>query len=162
MAWAECASCGGRVDMARKNYIFANGMHQHKKCPTPKTEKKLTSEEALQRRELTDTINKFTKEQGRELTRAEWSRVVNQIKQLKNQGFSYRDQLKVFNWHFHPSKNNEYKGYGIMLYVINRCLQEIEEHEKEKKISEISKGAKDEINRIMEERRKARLRGGLK
>lgn len=153
MAVVKCEVCGQGARTTAKNYVFINGIHQHKKCPA-KADNKLTSEEIKDKKDLTDAIDWTIRKQGKaKLSPAQWSMVTSQIKKLKEQGYTYQDQLYAFKWYFDESKGNEYKGYGIVSYIIEEALQEKNEK------AEINNVSNDEeaLKKYMEQKRKERL-----
>lgn len=147
MARVKCEICGGNVDTLKGNYIFANGMHQHKSCP--RTEAKLSDEEIKDKRDLTDAIQWVTRKQNIFLSKQQWGMINSQIKMLKEQGYSYKEQLTAFKWYFDLSKNNEYQGYGIVGYIIEQALNESKKQDEIKAVT----NKEDEMRRIMEQKR---------
>lgn len=155
MARVKCGICDRYVDTTKGNYIFANGMHQHRKCPIDG--RKLSDKEVKDKTELTDAIKWLTEKQGVHLSPAQWKKINAQIKRLKDEGYNYKDQLYAFKWYFDPDKNNEYKGYGIVAYIIEEAL-----HEREAEIAQSvfgeQIGSEEEMKKIMEKKRKERLK----
>lgn len=151
MAIVKCSICGKGVRTTGGNYVFANGLHQHKKnC----IHNELKPDDSKDRRELTDCIAWLVEHQGKaKLSPAKWSQVTNQIKLLCEQGYSYKDQLYAFKWYFDDSKKNEYIGYGIVAYIIEEALK-ARENEKLIKSAQIDMKA---LNEYMERKRKERL-----
>jgi hypothetical protein len=128
MARVRCEVCGKLVDTQKNNYVFANGCHQHRKCPSQP--QKLSEQDKIDRRNLTLAIESVVVKQlkVKKLTDAQWGKIQHQIKKLKDEGYSYQDQLYAFEWYF--SKNNNYMGYGIISYIIEEALADREKQEK--------------------------------
>lgn len=151
MAVAKCQICGRNVVTTANNYRFINGIHQHVKCPQTS---ELTEEEKKDRKDLLDAINWLVRHQGKpKLSPAQWRKITSQIKRLCDDGYSYKDQLYAFKWYFDDSKKNEFKGYGIIEYIIEEALAEREENEQSKKVV----NDMEAVRRYMEQKRRERL-----
>lgn len=146
MARTKCAVCGKNLDTSRNNSEFVNGVWVHKKCPKTNV---LSEEEKKKYRQLTDEIKNVTDSQNKPLSPAQWRMITSQIQRLKEEGFDYEKQLIAFR-HYFITKGNEYKGYGIMEWVINQCLLEIE-------TENVANIEKDKLKEYMEQKRKERL-----
>lgn len=150
MARTKCAVCGKNLDTSRNNSEFVNGVWVHKKCPKTNV---LSEEEKKKYRQLTDEIKNVTDSQNKPLSPAQWRMITSQIQRLKEEGFDYEKQLIAFR-HYFITKGNEYKGYGIMEWVINQCLLEIETEN----VANMEKDElKDKLKEYMEQKRKERL-----
>ena len=151
----KCEACGKKINTnINNNYNALDGVFTHKKCP-PSNNDKLSPEDVKAKRELTDEIQRFQMEQsnGIDLTTSQWGTVSRKIKELKDDGYSYQDQLFAFKWYFDKAKGNVFKGYGIIGFIIAVAL--VEKHKQE----EISKVVNDEsaMRLSMERKRKAML-----
>jgi len=135
MAREICPLCKKGVLTGKPSCTIVNGTAFHTKCvkkqrqDTKKIELKQGKEAILnavlfKMKEQNPEIDKLTEEQTR--------LICIQIAKLAQQGYSYDVQLEAFKHYF--DKGKEFKGYGIMLYVIEK---EVAEMEKEKKFNKI-------------------------
>ncbi|WP_336786908.1 hypothetical protein [Paenibacillus sp. MMO-177] len=122
MALVKCGVCGSNVNTATKNYVFANEIHQHKKCPKAPV---LSEQETKDRKELTDaiqwaSINRNLNEVGKD--GVNWGLVSKQIKSLSDQGYSFADQLYGFKWLV--DRDNGFWGYGRLEKFIAKAMEQ--------------------------------------
>ncbi|MGE6227594.1 hypothetical protein [Paenibacillus chitinolyticus] len=122
MAIVKCGLCAGNVKTTAKNYVFANEIHQHKKCPKAPV---LTEQEIKDRKELTDaiqwaSINKNLNEVGKD--GVNWALVSKQIKSLQEQGYSFTDQIYGFKWLV--ERDGGFWGYGRLEKFIAKALEQ--------------------------------------
>ena len=153
MAMVKCEACGKKINTTiNNNYNALDGVFTHKKCPA-NSGVKLSVEDMKTKRELTDAIQWINRKQnGSDLTTPQWGLINRKIKELKEDGYSYEDQLYAFKWYFDKSEN-VFKGYGIIGFIIANVMKE--KHKQE----EISKVVNDEqaMRLSMERKRKAML-----
>lgn len=89
-----CTLCGKKVMPTGKNFIMVDGKPYHKKCPTPK--QRLSKEESEMYKKLINGIAYYLKFKPKGYvvdTGLNFKKVINQIKQLKDRGYSYEDQI---------------------------------------------------------------------
>lgn len=119
MARVECAICGSLVNTTANNYVFANGLHQHVKCPAKKNV--LDEEEKKLYRELTDCIKwAYVEHKLGDKTGLNWSLITSQIKKLKEAGYSYEDQIYALKWLV--DRDGGYWGYGRLEKFIEEAI----------------------------------------
>lgn len=130
MARVKCQLCEKFVNTTANNYVFANGIHQHRKCPT---NPKLSEEEKRARKDLTDAIEWLAVKYGKPLN---WGLITSQIKKLLEKGYSHEDQLFSLKWLV--ERDGEFWGYGRLEKFITHAM----EHKKKLEEFEIKKQAK--------------------
>ena len=89
-----CPICGKKVLRTGSNWAVNDGVLIHKKCP--KVTSTLSKEESRDRKMLLDEIANLLAFKPRGYvadTGLNWMKVNRQIKQLKDKGYSYADQL---------------------------------------------------------------------
>jgi len=118
----KCEICGNNVDTGAGNYIFANGIHQHKKCPH---KSKLSPEEIKDRKELTDAIQWVSIKWDASLN---WPLITKQIKVLLEKGYNYQDQLYALKWLV--NKDDKFWGYGRVEKFIEHAMHYKEQENK--------------------------------
>lgn len=94
----KCELCGKRIVPTGKNFVIVNDKPCHKKCPKPK--QRLSKEESEAYKKLTDNITYYLKYKPKGYvadTGLNFKKVINQIKQLKDRGYSYEDQIYVLD-----------------------------------------------------------------
>lgn len=141
MAMVECGLCGGRVNTTAKNYVYANELHQHRKCPSKAP--KLSDQEVKDRKELTDSIKWLAVKYGKPLN---WGLITAQIKRLLEQGYSHSDQLYALKWLV--EKDGEFWGYGRLEKFIVHAMEHrkrLAEFEEKKLAEKIKVEQKPEI-----------------
>lgn len=127
MAKVQCGICGGMVNATAKNYVFANGIHQHRKCPSKKDI--LSDEEKKDYRELTDAINwAFVKKNLSDKNGLNWPLITKQIKAMKDEGYSYKDQLYALK--YVVERDGGYWGYGRIPKFIAAAKEHKQREEK--------------------------------
>lgn len=128
MARVVCALCGKKVDTTKDNFVYANGIPQHKKCPSVST---TTEAEKNDLKALKKAIEwvcvKYDKPTN-------WSLISTQIKELKDLGYSYSDQL--YGLKYLVDVDGEFYGYGRLKKFIAHAMEhkkKEEEYEAKKK-----------------------------
>jgi hypothetical protein len=125
VAIVECALCGRKVNTTKDNYVFANGIHQHKHCPATSTI--LSDGEKRDYKSLTDAIQWINMKDNLPLN---WSLIASQIKRMKEIGYSYSEQLYALKYCVSMSK---YWGYGgVEKYMPHAMAQKKKEEDYEK------------------------------
>lgn len=140
MALVKCSLCDKNVNTTAKNYLFANGVHQHVKCPSSN---KLNDQDKAERRELTDAIQWLGVKHDKPLN---WSLITKQIKSLLEKGYSYKTQLDALKWLV--EKDGEFWGYGRL----EKFMPHYEEHKK--KLAEFEE-KKRQVEKSREEQKTA-------
>lgn len=131
-----CEHCGKFVLINKKNCVLVNNVPFHADCY--KKRKGLDndvkkSEKQQAKDDLWIAIQSIVNKQEIFLTKSQQVNIFAQIEQLVKEGYDYKTQQEAFE-HYFNKEGKEYKGYGIMLYVI---AQEVAEIEKEKKINHV-------------------------
>jgi hypothetical protein len=118
LALVECSLCQKQVNSTAKNYIFANGIHQHKKCPKAPvlSEQEKTDKDELYKAIEWAFVHKPLGDKG-----LNWVLISKQVKDLKDKGHSYQDQLFAFKWLV--DKDGGYWGYGRVEKFIAQAME---------------------------------------
>lgn len=103
----------------------------------------LTPEDRVELRALTDYISEYTTRVGKALTQSGWGLVMRRIKEIKENGYGYADQLLAFRY-WVEVKKCEYKGYGIVAYIIEEALAYWRQQE------DVEKKREEHIQKLME------------
>lgn len=160
MAETICQVCGKGINTSKSNCICKDGVFTHKKCPPASNKPVLSDDNKKDYRDLTDAIDWLTQKQlGHKLAPGNWALITKQIKKLSEAGYSYQDQIYAFKWYFDEKKGNEYKGFGIVSYIIEESLAERAKQEEVEKIKESAQGNDEKIKEFMERKRKERSEG---
>lgn len=119
MSIVECTICGKGVKTTASNYIYANGIHQHKKCTKKPT---LSDEEISDYRDLRLAIEwAFNKKRFDNKYGLNWTLVTNQIKHMREMGYSYKDQLYALK--YLVELDGGYWGYGRVEKFITSAME---------------------------------------
>lgn len=121
----KCAICGRNVETSANNYVFANGLHQHKKCPKSA---KLSEEDKKDYKELTDAIKWVAVKDDKPLN---WKLITSQIKRYKEMGYSYKDQLYTLK--YVVERDGVFWGYGRIEKFFEHALNYRKKEEEMKK-----------------------------
>jgi cysteinyl-tRNA synthetase len=116
-----CTVCGKKVVPTGKNFVLVDGKPMHKKCPTPK--QKLSKEESDSYKKLMDGIAYYLKYKPKGYvkdTGLNFKKVINQIKQLKDRGYSYEDQLYTLDKVV--EKHDGFYGYTSVVNNIDMIM----------------------------------------
>lgn len=132
MALVKCVLCGSNVNTTTKNYVFANEIHQHLKCPKSPV---LDEQEKKDFKELTDAVDWAIKHKKHpradwDSERISWQAITRKIKKLKSEGYSYSDQLYALK-HI-VEEDGGFWGYGRIESQIQfaiRHREKMAEHE---------------------------------
>lgn len=144
MSVAKCIKCGKNVNLEKKNCRETmHGEYAHVKCPGV-VEAVLDDDERKQYRALTDRI-KYHHENnaaGYVLTQGvNYKNLTPKIKQLKDDGYSYEDQIYALDKTV--ELQNGFIGYGS---VVNNIVRIIAERGKQKDIvAKTEIGKTDEV-----------------
>lgn len=133
MAKVECVVCGKNMLTSSKNAIFNSGVWSHKKCPSK--QKKMSPEEAMVKRELTDRIQFLAIKHDKCLN---WSLISNQIRQLYEEGYNYEEQLYALNY-VYEKDGDEFWGYGRIRKFVEHARahkKKMDEYENRKRKEE--------------------------
>ena len=134
----KCAKCGKQIRMSGKNYKYIDedktiAVHIH--CPKTKTSSNWSDEEKADRKLLLDEVNNqlaFNAKGYVATSGINWFGLNNQIKNLLEQGFSFKDQLyalkEVVNL------QDGFYGYGAVVNNIHAIMLR-----KQKKDSELER-----------------------
>lgn len=141
-----CPKCKRKIVISQRsqNYILVGGYYEHKKCPNPPTESELSEKEDLKalRKRISYHISVNPSEAGRKFS---FTYISKMIKELKDDGYSYKDQLyaldetvKMYDnkfWGYGAVKNNI---YGIMAKKekAEKLRKEFEAQQKQKEIEQ--------------------------
>lgn len=137
-----CPKCKRKMVIGKKtkNYILIDSHYEHKKCPNPPTERELNEKEDL--KALRDRISYHISVNPCEPERSfSFTYITKMIKELKDDGYSYKDQLyaldetvKMYNnkfWGYGAVKNNIY-GIIAKREKVEKVRKEFEEQQKQK------------------------------
>lgn len=124
-----CPICGKKVVRTGSNWVVNDGVLIHKKCP--KKTIKLSAEESRDRKKLLDEITNMLafKAKGYVVeTGLNWMKVNMQIKQLKDKGHSYADQLYALEQVV--ILQNGFYGYTAVVNNIDSIM--LKKHERDR------------------------------
>lgn len=138
-----CPLCGHRIVLRNGKYCnstIVDGQLVHKKCPTER-KKVLSESETHDFKRLTALIDNYLKQCPRGYIAEHginWGKTTQLIKKLKNQGYSYSDQMYVLNkvvlqqhgfWGYGAVENN----IAVMIGARDRKEKLLEEYEEQQK-----------------------------
>lgn len=127
MAIVKCAACGTGINTEKLNFVFTNDTFTHKNCPAKKPS--VAVEELDDYNELRDAIEwAFVNKRLSDKYGLSWTIVGNQIKKLRKEGYSYKDQLYAFK--YIVEQDGGYWGYGRVGKFISRAM----EHKKREEV----------------------------
>lgn len=115
MARVVCALCGKKVDTTKDNYVFANDIHQHKHCPKSSA---TTEEDKNDLKILKEAIQWACVRYDKPTN---WVLISTQIKELKDMGYSYADQLYALK--YLVDVDGEFFGYGRLKKFIAHAME---------------------------------------
>ena len=149
----NCPLCGRRVVAGRGNSTIVDGKLCHKVCPTTKSQKpKLSKEESADRKLLLDTVAEYlvtcprgyVKESGLNFTK-----VSVQVGKLKNDGYSYKDQLYAL--HEVVKMQNGFWGYTSVVNNIYGIMKKKHEYDKVVEQSKVEQVVEFDLTMVMKE-----------
>ena len=134
----KCAKCGKQIRMSGKNYKYIDkdktiAVHIH--CPKTKTKNNWSDEEKADRKLLLDEVNNqlaFNAKGYVATSGLNWFGLNNQIKNLLEQGFSFKDQLYALKEVV--KLQDGFYGYGAVVNNIHAIMLR-----KQKKDSELER-----------------------
>ena len=94
----KCSKCGRNIKLGSSNWVERGGKFYHIKCPKAKT---LSVEESREYKELIDKVNGYLNTKPSDWLKQSglnFMKVANQIKQLKDKGYSYQDQIYALDY----------------------------------------------------------------
>ncbi len=132
----KCDLCDANVNTTTNNYVYSNGIHQHKKCPKKTT---MSKEDKKDWDELRDAIKwacvKYDKP-------ANWSLIGNQIRKYIEIGYSYSDQL--YTMKYVVERDGTFWGYGRIEKFFTHAL----EHKRRQEEFEVKKDHEEQAKPI--------------
>lgn len=149
----KCALCGKTVRPKQNNFILLEGNKPaHKVCPTKKT-RKLSDKENEEYHQLLNAIHWQLKNnpKGYIVTSGlNFKKVTNQIKKLKDNGYSYKDQLYALKKTV--ERQNGFYGYTSVVNSIDVIIGQL--RKRESVLKDIKSSHQEEIvfdaSKIME------------
>ena len=134
----KCAKCGKQIRTSGKNYKFIDkektiAVHIH--CPKTKTKNNWSDEEKADRKLLLDEVNNqlaFNAKGYVATSGLNWFGLNNQIKNLLEQGFTFKDQLYALKEVV--KLQDGFYGYGAVVNNIHAIMLR-----KQKKDNELAK-----------------------
>lgn len=134
-----CPICGKKIVRTGKNWVLNDGVLVHKKCPK-ESKPKLSKEESQDLLSLKDRVSYWLqmKPKGYVVeTGLNFMKVNMQIKKLKDQGYSYKDQLYALD--VVVEQQGGFYGYTAVVNNIGGIMAK--KHERER-VLEKSKASK--------------------
>lgn len=134
-----CPICGKKIIRSGSNWVLNGDTLVHKKCPKD-TKPKLTKEESQDLLSLKNRISYWleTKPKGYVAeTGLNFMRVGKQIKSLKDQGYSYKDQLYALDEIV--KKQGGFYGYTAVVNSISGTMAKKNERDRALEKSKASK-----------------------
>lgn len=148
----KCALCGRTVKPNCKNAVIIDGKVCHKVCPTKNT-RKLSDKENEEYHQLLDAIHWQLRNnpKGYIVTSGmNFKKVTNQIKKLKDNGYSYKDQLYALKKTV--ERQNGFYGYTSVVNSIDVIIGQL--RKRESVLKDIKSSHQEEIvfdaSKIME------------
>ena len=130
----KCAKCGKNIRLTSSNWVERGGKFYHLKCPKSKV---LDAKESQDYKQLTDKIHNYLNTKPSDWlihSGLNFKKVVNQIKLLKDKGYSYEDQIYALD-HLVETKG-AFFGYT---HVVNNIQWIIEQkHKREEQLASVS------------------------
>lgn len=137
MATVKCTICDKGVNTTGNNYVYANSIHQHKKCPKSPVQNDQEKKDNLALRDAIKLAIETKKHPRAEWDSAtiSWQAITQKIKKLKGEGYSDIDQLYALEYSI--EKDGGFLGYGRIQTLIKAALQKREQlAEDEKRTAE--------------------------
>ena len=134
-----CPICNKGIRRVGSNWLVKDNVLVHKKCPKTK----LTKEESQDLQKLKDKISYWlaTRPKGYVVdTGLNFTKVSMQIKKLKDQGYSYKDQLYALD--MVVKQQDGFYGYTAVVNNIVGIIAKKQEHDKVLQQAKTSKETK--------------------